>query len=207
MIQRIENYLDELYPNPVCELIYNKDYELLIAVVLSAQTTDKRVNKVTPVLFKKYPTLKDLKNADIKDIESIIKEVGTFRKKAMFIKEISRVLDEEYEGIVPNDRNRLEQLPGVGRKTCNVVLSNIYNVPAIAVDTHVSRVSKRLNLARKNDDVDIIEKKLMKKFEKDDWSKRHHQMVLFGRYYCKAKKPSCKTCRLIDICKEKSREI
>ena len=207
MINLIENYLDELYPNPVCELNYNKDYELLIAVVLSAQTTDKRVNKVTPVLFSKYPTLKELKNADIIDIEDIIKEIGTYRKKASFIKEIARVLDEEFEGKVPNDRSVLESLPGVGRKTCNVVLSVIYNVPAIAVDTHVSRVSKRLNLARKNDDVSIIEKKLMKKFRKEEWSKRHHQMVLFGRYYCKAQKPSCKTCKLINICKEKNKEI
>lgn len=207
MIQEIENYLDELFPNPVCELNYNKDYELLIAVVLSAQTTDKRVNKVTSILFDRFPTLKALKNADIKDIEAIIKEIGTYRKKAIFIKEISRVLDEEYEGIVPNDRNILEQLPGVGRKTCNVVLSNIYNVPAIAVDTHVSRVSKRLNLARKNDDVVTIEKKLMKKFNKEYWSKRHHQMVLFGRYHCKAQKPNCKHCKLINICKEKNKEI
>ena len=207
MIQEIESYLDELYPEPVCELNYNKDYELLIAVVLSAQTTDKRVNKVTPVLFSKYPTLNDLKNASISDIEDIIKEIGTYRKKATFIKDISRVLDEEFEGIVPNNRNMLESLPGVGRKTCNVVLSVLYNVPTIAVDTHVSRVSKRLNLARKNDDVEIIEKKLMKKFKKEVWSKRHHQMVLFGRYHCKAQKPECKNCKLINICKEKNKEI
>ena len=206
MVFEIENYLDELYPEPVCELNYNKDYELLIAVVLSAQTTDKRVNKVTPVLFSKYPTLKDLKNASIKDIEDIIKEIGTYRKKASFVKEISRVLDEEFEGIVPNNRNMLESLPGVGRKTCNVVLSVLYNVPAIAVDTHVSRVSKRLNLAKKNDDVETIEKKLMKKFKKEVWSKRHHQMVLFGRYHCKAQNPECKNCKLINICKEKNKE-
>lgn len=207
MFHEIENYLDELYPEPVCELNYNRDYELLIAVVLSAQTTDKRVNKVTPVLFSKYPTLKDLKNASINDIEDIIKEIGTYRKKAIFVKEISRVLDEEFDGVVPNNRNILECLPGVGRKTCNVVLSNLYNVPAIAVDTHVSRVSKRLNLAKKNDSVEIIEKKLMKKFKKEVWSRRHHQMVLFGRYHCKAQKPECKNCKLINICKEKNKGI
>lgn len=206
MITEIESYLDELYPNPKCELNYNKDYELLIAVVLSAQTTDKRVNKVTEVLFKKYNSLKMLKNADIKDIENIIKEIGTFRKKAIFVKEISKILDEEYGGIVPNNREVLERLPGVGRKTCNVVLSNLYDVPAIAVDTHVSRVSKRLGLARKNDDVDVIEKKLMRKIKKDNWSKFHHQMVLFGRYNCKAQKPDCKNCKLKEICKEKVKD-
>ena len=203
MISEIESYLDELFPNPKCELNYNKDYELLIAVVLSAQTTDKRVNKVTEVLFSKYPTLRDLKNADIKDISNIIKEIGTYRKKAIFIKEISRILDEEYEGTVPNNRKVLESMPGVGRKTCNVVLSNIYNVPAIAVDTHVSRVSKRLGLVYKKDDVDKIEKKLMRKIKKENWSKRHHQLVLFGRYKCKAQKPDCENCKLINICKEK----
>lgn len=207
MIQEIESYLNELFPNPRCELNYNKDYELLIAVVLSAQTTDKRVNKVTEVLFNKYPSLKDLKNANVKDIESIIKEIGTYRKKAMFVKEIAHILDEEYEGIVPNNRKVLESMPGVGRKTCNVVLSNIYNVPAIAVDTHVSRVSKRLGLASKKDDVSKIEKKLMKKIKRENWSKIHHQLVLFGRYECKAKNPNCKNCKLINICKEKNKNI
>ena len=207
MIEEIEKYLDELFPNPKCELNYNKDYELLISVVLSAQTTDKRVNKVTDVLFKKYPTLKDLKNADIHDIEKIIREIGTFRKKAIFIKEIAQLLDEKYNGLVPNDRKVLEGFPGVGRKTCNVVLSNIYNVPAIAVDTHVSRVSKRLGLASKNDDVTKIENKLMKKIKKENWSKIHHQLVLFGRYECKAQKPNCKTCKLVDLCKEKNKNI
>ena len=200
MIDTILNYLDELYPNPKCELNYNKDYELLIAVVLSAQTTDKRVNKVTSVLFKKYDTLEKLKKADIK-------EIGTFRKKAIFIHEIAKILDEEYDGIVPNNRKILESLPGVGRKTCNVVLSNIYDVPAIAVDTHVSRVSKRLGLARKNDEIDVIEKKLMKKIDKNRWSKTHHQMVLFGRYNCKAQKPDCKNCKLVEICRENNKNL
>ena len=203
MIYEIESYLDELFPNPKCELNYSKDYELLIAVMLSAQTTDKRVNKVTEVLFKKYPTLSDLKSANVKVIENIIREIGTYKRKAICVKEISRIIDEEYNGIVPNDRKILESLPGVGRKTCNVVLSNIYDVPAIAVDTHVSRVSKRLGLAYKKDDVDKIEKKLMKKIKKENWSRRHHQLVLFGRYKCKAQKPECENCKLINICKEK----
>ena len=202
-MQEIINYLDELFPNPKCELNYNKDYELLIAVMLSAQTTDKRVNMVTEVLFKKYDTLEKLSNADIKDIIDIIRPIGTFNKKAENVISISKSLIKDKNGIVPNDRTYLESLSGVGRKTTNVVLSNLYNEPCIAVDTHVSRVSKRLNLAKENDDVLKIEKKLNKKFPKDKLSRLHHQMVLFGRYYCKAKSPLCENCKLKNMCKEK----
>lgn len=203
----ISDYLDYLFPNPKCELIYNKDYELLIAVVLSAQSTDKRVNLVTPVIFKKYPTLKDLKEADIKDLENIIRQVGSHHKKASYIKNIARILVDEYQGIVPRDRDKLIEFPGVGRKTANVFLSEYYNEPAIAVDTHVERVSKRLGLAYSKDDVLTIEKKLMNKFPKDKWAKLHLQLVLFGRYYCKAVKPECLNCKLKDICKEKKKNI
>ena len=200
-INQICNYLNELYENPKCELEYNKDYELLIATMLSAQTTDKRVNIVTNILFKKYPNLKVLKNADIKDIENILKTIGSFRKKSIYTVQIAKILDEEYDSIVPNDRDKLTKMPGVGRKTANVVLSNIYNYPAIAVDTHVERVSKRLGLAYKKDDVLTVEKKLMKKLPKEIWSKTHHQLVLFGRYNCKAKNPDCSNCKLCNICK------
>lgn len=200
-ISLVENYLDELYPNPKCELNYNKDYELLIAVVLSAQTTDKRVNSVTCILFEKYKTIEELSKAEIIDIAEIIKPIGTFNKKSIFVKEIATILNNKYNGIVPNDRASLEKLPGVGRKTANVVLSNLFDVPAIAVDTHVSRVSKRLGLAKNNDDVTTIEKKLMKKFDKSTWSRRHHQLVLFGRYNCKATSPNCSNCKLKSICK------
>ncbi len=200
MIQ-ITDYLDELFPNPRCELNYNKDYELLIAVMLSAQTTDKRVNMVTNVLFNKYDTLEKLANADVDDIKEIIKPIGTFNKKALNIIDISKSLLEEYNGIVPNNRKYLESLSGVGRKTTNVVLSNLFNVPCIAVDTHVSRVSKRLGIAKNSDDVLTIEKKLNKKFDKDKLSRLHHQLVLFGRYYCKAVNPLCENCKLKDMCK------
>ena len=202
MIESIELFLDELFPNPKCELNYNHDYELLIAVVLSAQTTDKRVNSVTDILFKKYPTIIELSNAKIEDIASIIKPIGTFNKKALFIKQIANILVNDFNGSVPNNRKALENMPGVGRKTANVVLSNLFDVPAIAVDTHVSRVSKRLGIAKKNDDVEIIEKKLLKKFNKNVWSKRHHQLVLFGRYHCKAKNPCCSSCKLKSYCLE-----
>lgn len=205
MINSIINYLDEIIPNPVCELKYNKDYELLISVMLSAQTTDKRVNLVTDVLYKKYPSLEELCNADINDIIDIIRPIGTFRKKASNIKLISQKILEECNGIVPNNRKYLESLPGVGRKTTNVVLSNLYNVPCIAVDTHVSRVSKRLGLAKQDDDVLTIEKKLNKKLPKEKLSRLHHQLVLFGRYYCKAQNPECSNCKLKNICKKKDK--
>ena len=198
-MNEIINYLDELIPNAVCELNYSKDYELLIAVMLSAQTTDKRVNQVTSILFKKYPTLEDLRDADIVNIASIIKPIGTFNKKASNIKSIAIKLLEESNGTVPNNRAFLEGLNGVGRKTTNVVLSNLYNVPCIAVDTHVSRVSKRLGLTRHND-VLKIEKELTKKIPTEKLNRMHHQLVLFGRYYCKAINPLCSTCKLCHVC-------
>lgn len=203
MINDLLAYLDRIYPNPKCELNYHKDYELLIAVMLSAQTTDKRVNKVTEVLFKKYPSIKDLSEAKISDIEDIIKEIGTFRRKAIYVHEITKKLYDDGYDFVPNDRQYIESLPGVGHKSANVFLSNIYDEPAIAVDTHVARVSKRLGIAKKNDDVSKIEKKLMKKIPKDRWGKTHHQLVLFGRYHCKSVNPDCANCQIKEYCKKK----
>ena len=197
----IENYLDELFPNPRCELNYTKDYELLLATMLSAQTTDKRVNSVTDILFKKYPSIKDLANANITDIQNIIRPIGTYHKKSQNLIEIAKRLDKDYNGKLPNNREYLESLPGVGRKTANVVLSNIFNVPCIAVDTHLSRVSKRLNLAKEKDEPLQIEKKLNKVFKKENLCKRHHQLVLFGRYHCLARNPKCENCKLKEICK------
>ena len=190
---------DQMIPNPKCELNYNKDYELLIATVLSAQCTDNRVNMVTKELFSKYD-IYSLSKANIKDIMKIIRPVGTYTKKSQYIIEIAKSLVSNYEGKVPNNRKYLESLPGVGRKTCNVVLSNIYDVPAIAVDTHVDRVSKRLRLAKKDDSVLDVERKLMRKIPKDKWSRTHHQMVLFGRYICKSKNPDCNKCLLNGEC-------
>lgn len=200
MKNRIMDYLDEIIPNPKCELEYHKDYELLIATMLSAQTTDKRVNSVTKILFQKYPTLEDLKNAPIEDIKKIIRPIGTYNKKAENIRKIADELIKN--GGLSNDRKFLESLSGVGRKTTNLVLSTIYNEPYIAVDTHVTRVSKRLGIANKNDDVLVIEKKLNKVFPKEKLNRLHHQLVLFGRYYCKAKNPLCEDCKLKDICKK-----
>lgn len=199
---KIINYLDCLYPNPKCELIYNKDYELLIAVMLSAQTTDKRVNEVTKVLFNKYNSLEKLSKANVKDIEDIIRPLGIV-KKSSYIIGVSKYLYESCDSKVPNDKDILLKLPGVGIKTVNVVLSNLFDYPAIAVDTHVSRVSKRLGYAKEDDTPEVIEKKLEKKFPKDKWARLHHQLVLFGRYYCKSSNPMCDTCSIKDICKYK----
>ena len=203
----IDLYLDELFPNPKCELNYNNDYELLIAIVLSAQSTDKRVNSVTSIIFNKYNSLKTLKEAHLEDLESIIRPVGSFRKKASYIKNIATILDENYNGVVPCDRDELIKLPGVGRKTANVFLGEFYNMPAIAVDTHVERVSKRLSLALESDNVLKVEKRLEKVFSKDVWTRRHLQLVLFGRYYCKARKPECRECKLKDVCIEKNKRV
>lgn len=207
MMNKLLDYLDYLFPNPKCELIYQKDYQLLMAVVLSAQSTDKRVNSVTPIIFSKYPTLEDLKKANLFDLEEIIRPVGSFRKKAAFLKGIATRLVDEFNGVVPIDREVLESFPGVGRKTVNVFLGEFYGVPAIAVDTHVERVSKRLKLAYLNDSVLDVERKLMKKVPKDRWARFHLQMVLFGRYYCKAVKPLCKDCPLKEFCREKKKNL
>lgn len=205
-INEILNNLDIMIPNPVCELDYTKDYELLIATLLSAQCTDRRVNKVTKVLFSHYDIF-SLAKANLKDVEKIIYSCGNYKKKSEYLVNIAASLVKDFNGIVPNNRKYLESLPGVGRKTTNVVLSNLFNVPAIAVDTHVDRVSKRLGLAKKTDTVLEVEKKLMKKIPKEKWSRTHHQLVLFGRYICKSQSPECNKCLLKEYCKYYKRTI
>ncbi len=204
MNEKILNYLEEIIPEPKCELNYTKDYELLIAVMLSAQTTDKRVNIVTKELFQKYSTALELSKASVKDIENIIRSLGNYTKKSKAVIEIAKKVVEW--GKVPNDRNLLESLPMVGRKTVSVVLSELYREPNIAVDTHVERVSKRLGLARINTDVLGVEKSLKRKIPKDKWCDSHLRLVHFGRYHCTAKKPSCSKCKLYEICKYKEKK-
>lgn len=189
----IVNYLDEIIPNPKCELNYNKDYELVIATMLSAQTTDKKVNEITKILFNKYPNLKELKNANVDDLKKIIRPLGSYNKKALNIIDIATKLEKI--GYVPNDRTFLESLNGVGRKTTNVVLGELYHENVIAVDTHVERVSKRLKIANMEDDVLTVEKKLSKYFKNYDLFKIHHQLLLFGRYHCTARNPNCNDCK------------
>ena len=203
-MNRVIEYLNELFPNAKCELNYSKDYELVIAVMLSAQTTDQRVNQVTSVLFKKYPNIDTLKDATIEDIETIIKPIGTYHLKAKNVIEIAKKLKQKP---VCNDREYLESLSGVGRKTANVVLSELYNEPYLAVDTHINRIAKRLGFADYNDDVSVVEQKLMKLIPKDNVIHIHHQLIFFGRYHCKAVKPNCKSCKLKDICNYEKRNM
>ena len=192
--------LDEIIPNPQCSLNYNKDYELLIAVMLSAQCTDERVNQVTPILFGKYDIF-SLVDAPQEDILNIIRPCGNMNKKSSYIKEIARRLVSEYNGHVPNNREFLESLPGVGRKTANVLLSNLFNEQAFAVDTHVERVAKRLGLADEDDDVLEVEQKLCAFFKDESYLKLHHQLLLFGRHHCQSRNPQCQNCPFKKICK------
>ena len=197
----IEN-LNKLYPDAECELIHRNNFELLIAVVLSAQTTDTSVNKVTKNLFAKYPDAYTLAQGDLEDVMSLIKSIGLYQNKTKNIINLAKDLVKKFDGEVPSTREELESLSGVGRKTCNVILSNCFNYPAFAVDTHVSRVSKRLLIAKKDDDVNTIEKKLMRFFPSELWGKLHHQFIFFGRYKCKAKNPDCEDCPFINNCRK-----
>jgi endonuclease-3 len=205
-IELIQDYFDELYPEAHCELTYHKDYEFLIAVMFSAQCTDKKVNKVTDVLFSKYKTLNELDLAPIEDIESIIKPLGLYKNKAKNLKGICRGLLENFNGIVPDDKLKLTTLPGVGTKTANVCLIELFKIPAFPVDTHVRRVSNRLGLVSTTD-VSKIEIALMKQFPKEKRIKLHHQFIFFGRYYCKALSPNCANCKIRGICKEKCKNL
>lgn len=202
MNKKIYEYLDSYIPNPKCELDYNKDYELLLSTILSARCTDKRVNKVTKELFKNYD-IYGIADADIKSIENIIKSCGNYSKKSIYLIEVCKNLIEDYDGKVPNNRKYLESLPGVGRKTTNVVLKNLYNEPCIPVDTHVERVSKRLGFAKPSDSVSEVEKKLMRSIPKEKWNKVGEQLLLFGRYYCKSMNPNCSDCLMKSYCKYK----
>ena len=197
----IEN-LDRLYPDAHCELNHKDSFELLIAVVLSAQTTEVSVNRVTPALFEKYPDALSLSEASEEDVMRLIHSIGLYKNKSRNIINLAKELVKRFNGEVPSKREELESLPGVGRKTANVVLSNCFDYPAFAVDTHVSRVSKRLMIARKDDDVLTIEKKLMKFFPRNCWSRLHHQFIFFGRYKCKAKNPECTDCPFRDSCRK-----
>ncbi len=193
--------LEKMFPDAQCELVHKNPFELAVAVVLSAQTTDISVNKVTLPLFKAYPTPEKLAMADIKDIEKQIRSIGLYRNKAKNIQGLSRVLINEYNGEVPGTLKELTLLPGVGRKSANVIMSVCFDIPAIAVDTHVERVSKRLTLAYQKDNVLQVEKKLRKKIRKERWNKAHHLMIFFGRYKCFARNPKCEDCPFTSFCR------
>ena len=194
--------MGEMYPDAHCELNHENPFELVIAVLLSAQCTDVLVNKVTKELFQKYKAPEDYLNVSLEELQQDIRSIGLFRNKAKNIQNLCKMLIEEYEGTVPNTRDELIKFPGVGRKTANVVVSVAYGVPAIAVDTHVERVSKRLGFCRWKDTVLEVEQTLMKKVPIEEWSVTHHRMIFFGRYHCKAQNPQCPTCPLLDLCRE-----
>lgn len=196
------SYLDELYSDAHCELNYSKDYELLIAIMLSAQTTDKAVNKAIAILFSRYHSLLELKNADINDIEECIKFLGMYKNKAKNIKGIATQIIDRFNGVVPSSADDLMSLPGIGNKTKNCYLAEMYNEPLLAVDTHVQRISKRLGICKESDSVEAMEKKLVRYIPKERLVKTNHQIIWFGRYFCKAIKPNCSECKLKGSCKE-----
>jgi len=197
----IYDEISKLFPNASCELNYQKDYELLIAIMLSAQTTDQAVNKVTKILFEKYRSIEEIANAPVNEIEDAIRNLGLFRNKAKNMKEMTKIICDEYKNQIPSSQDELEKLPGVGRKTANVYLAEWHHVPRIAVDTHVFRVSMRLGLSKQNDNIKKVEENLMKLYPKEFWISLHHKLIHFGRYFCTARKPNCKTCPIIKKCK------
>ena len=198
--QQILDYLDEIFPNVGCELNYNKDYELVIAVMLSAQTTDVSVNQVTSILFAKYDTLESLAKADLSDIEKIIHSIGLYKNKAKNLLGIAQTLVNKYGGVVPSDKEELQTLPGVGNKTAGVIRAEIFNIPDLPVDTHILRISKRFGLANADDGPTEVEQKLKKIIDESRWIKTHHQLIHFGRYLCTARKPACESCKLAHLC-------
>lgn len=199
--------LDELFPDAKCELKHRNNYEMAVAVILSAQTTDASVNRVTPLLFEKYPDPQLLAEGNLSDIENMIASLGLYKNKAKAIQGFAREITERYHGKVPDTMEDLLTLPGVGRKCANIILSECYGIPALAVDTHVARIAKRLRLCYQNDDVDTIERKLKKKFPEKDWISVHHHMIFFGRYLCHARNPECYRCPFTEICREKNKNL
>ena len=199
--------MDKMYPDAHCELVHDNPFELTIATLLSAQCTDVLVNKVTKNLFQKYKTPQDYLDVSLEELQNDIRSIGLYRNKAKNIQLLSGMLINDFNWEVPATREELVTLPGVGRKTANVVLSVAFNVPAMAVDTHVERVTKRLGLCRWKDNVLEVEETIMKKTPIDRWSRAHHQIIFFGRYHCKAQNPGCGTCPLLADCREGQKRL
>ncbi|WP_238882477.1 endonuclease III [Clostridium sp. YIM B02551] len=196
---KILELLKEAYPDAKCELDHNSPFQLLVATILSAQTTDKKVNEVTESLFKEYPDLDSFLTLTHEELENRIKQIGLYRNKAKNIYLMCRQLKDKFNGEVPNTREEITSLAGAGRKTANVVLSNAFGVPAIAVDTHVFRVSNRIGLAEANN-VEKTEEQLMKEIPKNQWSHAHHLLIFHGRRCCTARKPNCEGCIINKYC-------
>jgi endonuclease-3 len=201
-VREVLDLVADMFPDAHCELFHSNPFELTIAVLLSAQCTDETVNKVTKDLFRKYRKPEDYLAVTLEELENDIKRIGLYRNKAKHIRSLCRLLLEEYDGEIPEAHEELVKLPGVGRKTANVVVSTAFGVPAIAVDTHVERVSKRLGIAKADDSVLEVEKKLRAKVPKEEWTETHHRLIFLGRYHCKAQQPKCDGCPLLALCKE-----
>lgn len=201
---KIFEALSKATPHPTTELIYQTPFQLLIAVILSAQATDKSVNKATLLLFNKAPNAKQLAQMKLSDVELCIKTIGLYKTKAKNILETAKIIDKEFQGEVPQDRLALEALPGVGRKTANVILNTIFNEPTIAVDTHIFRIANRINLAP-GENVLQVEKKLIKLTPKEFLQDAHHLLILHGRYTCIARQPKCSVCVIYDLCEYKKK--
>ena len=199
--------MGDLFPDAHCELNHRNAFELLIATILSAQATDVGVNKVTPRLFERFPTPAHLAEASEEAVIECIQSLGLYRSKAKNIRLCAQQLLERFNGEVPRTREELVSLAGVGRKTANVVMSVAFNIPAFAVDTHVERISKRLQICRQKDSVLEVEETLCRKIPKELWSRAHHWMIFFGRYHCIARKPKCHECPLLEMCAFGQREV
>lgn len=204
--KEILDLIYKMFPNPHCELEYFDDFSFLCAVVLSAQTTDKAVNLVTKPLFLKYPTVFDIASSSEDELIPILRPIGLMKNKSHYLIKISKAIVENYGGKVPHDFNELLKLPGVGRKTANVFLAEIDKRPAIAVDTHVNRVSYRLGLSSSIDNVLKTEHELEAGFDEKDWIKVHYGLLFMGRYKCLSKNPKCGDCNLKSICRYEKRD-
>ncbi len=200
IVQEVLDLLYQAHPGAECELNHKDEFQLLVATVLSAQTTDVSVNKVTPHLFDKYPSVYDLASAGLGDVEACIRQIGLYKSKAKNIIALSQAIISDFNGKVPGTVKDLVTLKGVGQKTANVVVSNAFGVPAIAVDTHVFRVSNRIGIVNAKD-VKLTEEQLMKKIPKDQWTQAHHTFIFQGRYVCLARKPKCEECNITQYCK------
>ena len=199
--QEFVDYLEGLFPEPGCALHFSNPFECLCAVMLSAQTTDASVNKVTPALFSAYPDAFAMAKAPLEEVEGLIRSIGLYHAKAKNLIGLSKALVERHNGIVPSDKEAMRRLPGVGVKTSNVVGAICFGIPAIAVDTHVARVSKRLGYAKEGDEPEAIEAKLEKRFPKELHIRLHYQIILFGREVCHAQRPECSRCALTERCR------
>lgn len=200
-MQEISNYVDSLFPNAKCELFYNCDYELVIAVMLSAQTTDKAVNAVTYKLFDDFPSLEAIENASLSNIEESIKSLGLYKNKAKNIKGIVHKIIYDFDGKLPSDKDLLQTLPGIGNKSAGVIRIEVFKIPDLPVDTHIIRITNRLGIASPSDEPIDIEMKLKKLIPESNWIKTHHQLIHFGRYFCAARNPKCEECALRKYCK------